>query len=387
MNATASMSSKGNKRWRERFMTRWRPFWRRAKVPLIVLFFIILFLVAYLFHRIFINIYPGEAGVLWKRFDDGVEQRVYGGGLHIINPFNIMYKYEVRVQQRETIFTVLSKNGLLIRVRASVRFSPNRKTLYLLHEYVGPEYIDRVVIPETQAIIRRVLGEYEPDDIYATQGNIIQNIVLMALTELQQRHIVLDDLLIKEIHLPDTVASAIETKLEEEQKALAYTYILEREQLEIQRKQFESLGIQQFQKNVNEGLTPEYLRYQGIRATLELAKSNNAKLVVIGGSGTDGLPLILNTGGEASTAAATNAPVGISNLSSVFASSVKSVGAGVDQSDISTPLTTPAPKTRTSDPSAPTNAILSSTSSAKPSAKNLGEGIEQRQEAIGVAVD
>ncbi|MDG9667802.1 prohibitin family protein [Hahella sp. CR1] len=366
-------------------MTRWRPFWRRAKVPLIVLFFIFLFLVAYLFHRIFINIYPGEAGVLWKRFDDGVEQRVYGGGLHIINPFNIMYKYEVRVQQRETIFTVLSKNGLLIRVRASVRFSPNRKTLYLLHEYVGPEYIDRVVIPETQAIIRRVLGEYEPDDIYATQGNIIQNIVLMALTELQQRHIVLDDLLIKEIHLPDTVASAIETKLEEEQKALAYTYILEREQLEIQRKQYESQGIQQFQKNVNEGLTPEYLRYQGIRATLELAKSNNAKLVVIGGSGTDGLPLILNTAGDTTTAAAPSSPVGISDLSSVFASSLKSTNIA-QTDDALTSSATPTAQPRASDPSAPSNAIIPSTPTAKPSTKNLGEGIEQRQD-VGVTVD
>ncbi|WP_157678318.1 prohibitin family protein [Oleiphilus messinensis] len=298
----ADGSEKGEKQnWDDRVAERVTPVWRRIKVPLLVCILVILFFVAYLFDRIFINIYPGEAGVLWKRFDDGVEQRVYGGGLHIINPFNIMHKYEVRVQQLETRFTVLSKNGLIIRIRASVRFMPNRKTLYHLHEFVGPDYIERVVIPETQAVIRRVLGEYEPEDIYATQGNIIQNIVLMALSELQQRHIILDDLLIKEILLPDNVAESIEIKLQEEQKFLAYQYILEREKKEIERKQLESAGIKIFQQTINQGLTPEYLKYQGIRATLELAKSNNSKLVVIGNGG-DGLPLILNTPSDALSA-------------------------------------------------------------------------------------
>jgi len=297
MKQKATQQMHTSKTWDDKVLDIFRPLWKKFKISFWILLFISLFLFAYLFNRIFINIHAGESGVLWKRFDNGIEPRVYGGGLWVINPFNIMHKYEVRTQQQETNFTVLSKNGLRINIKASVRFMPNRKTLYLLHDEVGPDYIERVVIPETQAAVRRVIGEYEPDDIYATQGNIVQNIVLMALNELQQRHVLLDDLLIMEIRLPEKIAGAISDKLTEEQRLLAYEYINERQKMEITRKRLEAEGIKVFQDTISKGLTPAYLRFKGINATLELAKSNNAKLVIIGNS-KDGLPLILNTANE-----------------------------------------------------------------------------------------
>jgi len=297
MNKKATQQMHVGKTWNDKVLDIFRPVWKKFKIIFWILLFVSLFLFAYLFNRIFINVHAGEAGVLWKRFDNGIEPRVYGGGLWIINPFNIMYKYEIRTQQKETNFTVLSKNGLRINIKASVRFMPNRRTLYLLHDEVGPDYIERVVIPETQAAVRRVIGEYEPDDIYATQGNIVQNIVLMALNELQQRHVLLDDLLIMEIRLPEKIASAISDKLTEEQRLLAYEYINKRQRMEITRKRLEAEGIKVFQDTISKGLTPAYLRFKGINATLELAKSNNAKLVIIGNS-KDGLPLILNTPNE-----------------------------------------------------------------------------------------
>jgi regulator of protease activity HflC (stomatin/prohibitin superfamily) len=81
--------------------------------------------------------------------------------------------------------------------------------------------------------------------------------------------------------------------LNQEQEALAYEYRLVTEQREAERKKIEATGISDFQKAVTPGITPQYLRWRGIEATLELAKSNNAKLVIIGGK--DGLPIILNT--------------------------------------------------------------------------------------------
>jgi hypothetical protein len=44
---------------------------------------------------------------------------------------------------------------------------------------------------------------------------------------------------------------------------------------------------------VSQGISESYLRWRGIEATLMLAQSPNAKIVVIG-SGKDGLPIILN---------------------------------------------------------------------------------------------
>src|SRR5262249_39115371 len=104
------------------------PKWREIRGPFWVLFFLTLFLIVWLFDRIFVNIYPGQTGVMWRRFAGGTDTtRVYGGGLWVVNPFNRMYIYETRVQQRETIFTALTSNGLIIHVRASVRFAPEKR--------------------------------------------------------------------------------------------------------------------------------------------------------------------------------------------------------------------------------------------------------------------
>jgi regulator of protease activity HflC (stomatin/prohibitin superfamily) len=99
-------------------------------------------------------------------------------------------------------------------------------------------------------------------------------------------------LLIRSINLPDQIKNAIEVKLQQEQEALAYQYRLQREESEAERKRIEAEGIARFNEIINASLTSAILRQRGIEATLELAKSENSKVVVVG-SGNDGLPLIL----------------------------------------------------------------------------------------------
>ncbi len=284
----------GSKNWEDKVVSFFSPKWQKLKVPTLIASLLLILLIALLFNRIFINIYPGEAGVLWKRFSSGTDENViYEEGLHIINPFDKMYLYEMRLQQRDTDFTVLSQNGLLISIKASVRFRPERENLPLLHKQVGPEYIDRVVLPQVQSVIRKVIGSYKPDEIYGTQGDILQNITLDALGELRERYIILDELLIRELTLPPAVSDAIERKLQQEQRFLEYEFRIEAEKQEIERKKLEAAGIQAFQQGVLKNMTPQYLAFQGIQATLELAKSPNSKIILIGNK-ESGLPLILN---------------------------------------------------------------------------------------------
>jgi hypothetical protein len=63
--------------------------------------------------------------------------------------------------------------------------------------------------------------------------------------------------------------------------------------MESMRKEIEADGIARFQQKVQAGISPNYLKWRGIEATLSLATSENAKTVIIGGK--DGMPLILNT--------------------------------------------------------------------------------------------
>jgi regulator of protease activity HflC (stomatin/prohibitin superfamily) len=248
--------------------------------------------------RVVIFVNAGESAVLFKRFDGGTQlDKTYGEGFHLIFPWDIMEVYTVRIQHEMRQFEVLSANGLKIKVDASVRYRPYLENLPDLHQQVGPDYADRIVFPEVEAVVRQIFGQYLPEDIYSSQKFIIQNTVQNAIFEVSERYVDLDELLITKITLPDMIVKAIEEKLEKEQVALGYRFRLDSERLEAERKRIEAGGIRDFQSIISAGLNENYLRFKGIEATLKLAESNNSKIVVIGG-GKDGLPIILDGTGE-----------------------------------------------------------------------------------------
>ena len=106
----------------------------------------------------------------------------------------------------------------------------------------------------------------------------------------------LKDVLISSVVLPEKIKNAIESKLHQEQVAQEFVFRLEREIKEAERKRIEAKGIKDFQEMVAAGIEEGLLKWKAIEATLELAKSQNAKMIVIG-AGEDGLPIILGNQG------------------------------------------------------------------------------------------
>jgi regulator of protease activity HflC (stomatin/prohibitin superfamily) len=289
--STQDMSNKTYKKWSLGWINQVIHHRRRGLLISVLALSLVFLLFA---ERVVIFVNAGEAAVLFKRFDGGTQlDKVYGEGFHLIFPWNTMTVYNVRIQHELKQFQVLSANGLKIKVDASIRYRPFKDNLPDLHQQVGTEYADRIVFPEVEAVVRQIFGQYLPEDIYSSQKFIIQNTVQNAIFEVSERFVDLDELLITRITLPDMIVNAIEEKLEKEQVALGYQFRLDSERLEAERKRIEASGIRDFQSIVSSGLTENYLRFKGIEATLKLAESPNAKIVVIGG-GKDGLPIILD---------------------------------------------------------------------------------------------
>ncbi|WP_136807576.1 prohibitin family protein [Desulfosediminicola flagellatus] len=273
----------------------WGAIKHRLTVFSIVSFLLCLVITGYFFNRIFINIYPGHAGVLWERFHGGTDMKfVYDEGLHIIPPWNIMYVYDIRNQHRPFEFEALSKDGLPIHFDVSARYRPDKEKLPLLHKTVGPDYVEKIVKPEVQAHLRKVVANYLPEEIYTSEGYLLQIIMQGAMLAIDEKHIVLDNLLIRKMTLPKTIVDAIERKLSQKQYVQELEYRLQSEAKEARRKAIEAEGIKRFQDIVKAGgYFDKYLQFKGINATVDLAKSNNSKVVVIGGGG-GSLPLIMN---------------------------------------------------------------------------------------------
>ncbi|MFZ4535693.1 prohibitin family protein [Propionivibrio sp.] len=277
-------------------------FWLKDRAPyIVVLSFILLFILVFLWSRVFIVIRPGEAGVLYRMLSSGtVTDHVYAEGLHIVLPLNTMYKYETRVQVAFHDISALTSSGLPIKLALAVRFQPIYELLGVLHQEVGPDYLNKIILPQIESVLRRNIGQYTPEDIYTNREGVLSRVITLALEEVGRKYIQVDDIIIRSVDLPDTVKISIENKLVNEQQFLAYNFRLKTEEEEAKRKKIEAEGQDTYQQIVGASLTDKLLQWHGIQATQELAKSPNAKVVVIG-SGKNGLPLILNDGGVQNT--------------------------------------------------------------------------------------
>lgn len=270
-----------------------RDFSKRQLPFLILASFLLCFFVIFFFNSIVISIYPGELGVLYRRLGGGTQiDTVYREGWHMILPFNKMYVYNVRKQQFTDSINVLTVDGLTVGVRYSVRYYLEKDTLPLLHQRVGPDYVAVVVKPEVRSVMRTVFGQYKPEEIYTAQKAIQERISELSKGRLGGRFVSLDEVPIESVTLPQKISEAIETKMAQQQLDEEYDYRLDIATKEADRKRIESAGIRDYNNTINGSLTPQVLAWQGIQATQELAKSPNAKVVVIG-SGKSGLPLIL----------------------------------------------------------------------------------------------
>ena len=268
--------------------------WFRDHLPVfVVLTLSIAILIVFLWSRIFIIIRAGEAGVMYKTFTTGTQTDVvYPEGLHIVWPFNELTRYTTRTQVLLHEFTVLTNRGLPITLRLAVRFHPIYELVGLLHQRVGPEYPERIILPQIESVLRRQIGQHSPEDIYTNKAGVLSNIITLAIEEVGRRYVNVEDIIIRELSLPESVRAAIESKLIFEQESLAYKFRLEREKREAERKRIEALGTMVYQDIISATLTDRLVKWQAVQATQELARSENAKVVIIG-SGKEGLPVIL----------------------------------------------------------------------------------------------
>ncbi len=260
-------------------------------IPVIVILIFTIILVA----KSAITISAGEAGVLYKTFDNGVvtDKAPLGEGFHIIAPWNKVFVYEVRQQEIVENMQVLSSNGLEIKLEASAWYQPDYANLGNLHQQKGQNYVSRVLQPAIRSAARSVVGRYTPEQLYSSKRDAIQVEILEETKNIvADEYVQLNEILIRDVTLPATIKDAIERKLRQEQESLEYEFRLVTAAKEAEKVIIEAQGKADANKILSASLTDKILQDKGIDATLKLSESPNAKVIVIG-SGDGGLPLIL----------------------------------------------------------------------------------------------
>lgn len=273
---------------------KWRR-WLRSKLHVLaVVALLLLGIVIYFADKIFIVIPAGHVGALWNRFSGTRVDRVFREGLHIISPLDVMTPYEVRKQIVLHELDVLSVEGLTLNLELAIRFRPEYDLVGLLHQDIGPEYMIRVVVPQTESVLRKQLGNATAVQIYTNEGGLLTRAMLRAMNEAGRNSVEVEDIIVRSIRLPGTVKTAIEQKIRQSQLLASYTFRRETAVKEAERKRIEADGIRDYQALIDETLSERLLVYQGIQATRDLAASVNPKTLVVGAGSSDlALPIFL----------------------------------------------------------------------------------------------
>lgn len=263
----------------------------KVALPIIIVVIILFVLLA----KSAVTIGSGEAGVLFKTFGEGVvtDEPPMGEGFHIVAPWNKVYIYEVRQQELFEKMKVLSSNGLEIQIDASAWYEPVYSDLGNLHQSLGQNYLQRVIMPSIRSAARSVVGRYTPEQLYSSKRDAIQDEIFEETKKiLEKQYVQLNEVLVRDVTLPNTIKDAIERKLRQEQESLEYEFRLVTAEKEAQKQRIEAQGKADANKILSASLTDKILQDKGIEATMKLSESPNSKVIVIG-SGDSGLPIIL----------------------------------------------------------------------------------------------
>jgi len=260
-------------------------------IPIIIIAILLIILLA----KSAVTIGSGERGVLY-RLTSGVvtDEPPLDEGFHVVAPWNKVFVYNVRQQELlEKDMSVLSSNGLEIRLDASVLYEATTATVALLHQTRGEDYLQSVIIPAIRSATRSVVGRYTPEQLYSTKRDAIQNEIFEETKKIiEPQYIQLNAVLVRDVALPATIKDAIERKLKQEQESLEYEFRLITADKEAQKQRIEAQGKADANRILSASLNSMILQDKGIEATIKLSESPNAKVIVIG-SGDSGLPIIL----------------------------------------------------------------------------------------------
>ncbi len=234
-----------------------------------------------------------------------VQNDVLPSGLHFINPLVDVKEMDVKTQnytmsgihdegdkEGDDAIRILTADGLEVAIDLTVLFKVVPADAPKILNETGLDYNIKIVRPITRTAIRDNAVYYEAVALYSSKRDEFQNRIFKTIEKsFKERGIILEQMLVRNITLPVSVKASIESKINAEQDAQKMQFVLQKEKQEAERKRVEAQGIADYQRIISSGLTDKQLQYETIKANLELAKSPNSKVIVMGRGNS---PLILD---------------------------------------------------------------------------------------------
>jgi len=214
-----------------------------------------------------------------------VQEGSLPSGIHVVNPFASVAVFSARTMLLEEHSNVPTEVGLNVQLDVGMLYHIDPEKAHMIYTGLGEAYEDTFLKPQLASILRGVTGAVQPEALYtSTRSELQDKLTSLMATELKPRGIIVENVLFKDLTLPQTLKTSIETKTAAQQEAERLTFVIQRETQEAERKKIEAGGIKDFQNIVSEGISDQLLQWKGIEATERMINAKNAKIIMMGNS-------------------------------------------------------------------------------------------------------
>ncbi len=234
---------------------------------------VVAFIVVMTLARSWVQVPPGTVGAVYDPFAGGILSHDLREGWHLIAPWANMQLWSVRTQeytmsaghdegavQGDDSMVCQTKEGLQVRVDATVMFHIDPGGAHRLWKTIGPGYIDTIVRPASREAIRSTVSQYPIMQVYSNaptettsatgvvsyQGKrkeVEDNIMAALAPTFESKGIRLERVLLRDVgYVSDQYENAIVNKQVAQQQVLTQQYLLEIERIKAQQKVVQSEG-------------------------------------------------------------------------------------------------------------------------------------------------
>ena len=240
--------------------------------------------------RLLVIVPPGNVGIV-NSFGK-ISDNTLDSGVYVVNPFAKVINFSTRLKDIKENIDTTSQEGLSLNLDVSLQYKLDPQKAAIVYKTIGTDE-KQLIISRFRSTVRAITANYPASAIYSTKRQEIAQKIDQQLTqEIPILGFIVDQALLRNVKMPDTLQTAIQENLKAEQENEQMKFVLEKERQEAERKRIEAKGIADSQKIIAGGLTNQVLQLRSIEATEKIAESNNSKIVVIG-SEKGGIPILI----------------------------------------------------------------------------------------------
>ena len=190
-----------------------------------------------------VTVREGEVGV--KRTLGKYSDKTYTEGVRVFNPLTTkILKISTQTENLEVALNIPSKEGLNILSEVSILYNVEAKKAPTILRNIGPEYESNIIVPVFRSAVADVTSRFYAKDMHTGERSTIEKAIReQMMIHLEGKGLEVEAVLLKSIQMPQSLARAIEEKLEAEQQSQRMEFVLQQERQKADQKRIEAEGI------------------------------------------------------------------------------------------------------------------------------------------------